>query len=170
MSFDGIHWHTSGTFRPMVDPRGGVFSTNEKPRKHRHFCLISGVRRQSGRQDSNLRPLDPQSSTLANCATPRSVCLPLRFHAVFNNCAREDLNLQGVAPTSTSSWRVCQFRHVRLSKRAEYSPDLKADKRGVLTAKRCQLKPRRGQSSTDYFLIKQITFFKSNYLCVFYEK
>ncbi len=41
-----------------------VLSTNEKPRKHRRFCLISGVRRQSGRQDSNLRPLDPQSSTL----------------------------------------------------------------------------------------------------------
>ena len=29
-------------------------------------------------------------------------------------CAREDSNLQGVAPTSTSSWRVCQFRHARV--------------------------------------------------------
>ena len=29
-------------------------------------------------------------------------------------CGREDLNLQGVTPTTTSTLRVCQFRHARL--------------------------------------------------------
>ena len=36
-------------------------------------CLVS--EKWSGRQDLNLRPLDPQSSALPNCATPRDFLL-----------------------------------------------------------------------------------------------
>ena len=31
------------------------------------------------------------------------------------DCGRADLNREGVAPTSTSSWRVYQFHHDRVS-------------------------------------------------------
>ncbi len=39
---------------------------------------------------------------------------PADRSAAYSECGREDSNLQGVAPTTTSTLRVCQFRHARL--------------------------------------------------------
>ena len=93
-----IRCHIGGSLRGCF----GRFSSNEKPRKHRHFCLISGVCRESGRQDSNLRPLDPQSSTLANCATPRSFSLPAQIL---------QLRTRGLEPP-----RGCPHQHLKLAR------------------------------------------------------
>lgn len=34
---------------------------------------------------------------------------------ILQKCAGQDLNLQALAGTTTSRWRVCQFRHPRLN-------------------------------------------------------
>ncbi len=58
------------------------------------------------RQDLNLWPSGCKPGALANWATD-----PVKKMIW---CGREDLNLHGLAPTSSSSLLVCRFQHVRL--------------------------------------------------------